>query len=310
MRETLHFPAEVTELLSEIAARPDSILRRRIAHRSGAPRADRPIPVSTPGLSADERELLAVHREEAAYALRLAAWNRLASLERDGERVVFGQTVARRAPPPDPRAEHDGASRVLRSRPEAQPEDPQYAYLQALITPDGAPRASIVDLCLAARAFVPSWKASHMIGLAYLVDDRAEAGLIATRRAILEAPDPNSLAIGLSLAAEFFARREQWPLALRTAQRASDADPELISARLAQIWASVHLEDRTAAEHGLRELSRLLGSRLEPLDEHAERFRRLAPRLRTRLSRGGLQIARELHGNDPLAGRWFDGVVA
>ncbi|MCC7014017.1 MAG: hypothetical protein IT454_15780 [Planctomycetes bacterium] len=185
--EHLHLSPEVEALVRDIAAEPGSTLLR--APRLRAPAAhfigSASVPVTRTGLSAAERELLAVHREEVARSLRDAATHRLLTIAEPKYHVADYVAPNVRRTPLD----------VAHFRAEMRELEPQAravagnGVLDALL---GAPVErwpSVLELATLSQRFASTDQARILVALALIFDDQPRVALrileeVATRRAI------------------------------------------------------------------------------------------------------------------------------
>lgn len=182
-----HLSPEVEALVRDIAAEPDSTLLRVPRLRAPAEHfiGSASVPLAKTGLSAAERELLSVHREEVARTLREAATHRLLTIADPKYHIADYVAPNVRRTPLD----------VAHFRSEMRELEPQAravagnGALDALL---GAPIErwpSVLELASLSQRFASTDQARILVALALIFDDQPRVALrileeVATRRAI------------------------------------------------------------------------------------------------------------------------------
>lgn len=159
MAEPILFDARIEELLREVAADPKScLLRVPRPARLGVVLGRRPaVGVATAGLSAAERELVAVHRGELSYLLRKLAVVRLLESPTAATNLVR-VSIAGQAPLSADRGEWVMSTRErLEALGADEPHDPGRELLERCVrTPDEIGSAAVIDIAAAANALEPT----------------------------------------------------------------------------------------------------------------------------------------------------------
>lgn len=304
MSRALSFGPEVAELVREIAARPDSVLFRAAPDAYASMDADIVRPTDT-GLSSAERHLLAVYREEAAFALRDLAWSRLANHTSNGDRLILTHTVSTSAPPPQPARAASEASRVLRETPHDLLTDESRELLGAGVRAQQATLRHVVQLCAASQRIAPTWNARMMTAQSLLFEGRGHAALATATRALRSATNSQADGITWHLIAEITARGDNVRYTQAALRHSMQAHPQFLSCHVATIWTSIRQDAAEAAETGCRALADLIDRAPQAIDEQVHHFESLAATKRASLTPESDRLMRRLVDRSPLAGRLF-----
>ncbi len=159
MAEPILFDARIEELLREVAADPKScLLRVPRPARLGVVLGRRPaVGVATAGLSAAERELVAVHRGELSYLLRKLAVVRLFESPAAATNLVRVSIAGQPALSADRGEWVESTREALAALRQEEPLDPGRKLLERCVgDPDTIGSTAVTDVAAAANALEPT----------------------------------------------------------------------------------------------------------------------------------------------------------
>jgi hypothetical protein len=302
----LQLRPEVEELVREIARRPDSVLLRAPKSRVSEQDLQEPAWSTQTGLASAERHLVAVHREEVAFALRQLAWSRLHRDVPKNDRLILRNTPNISAPAPDELEAARARARVLEETPVGTVDGDTMRVLESCVRAPGRFEAGVVDLCAIAHRLVPSFQARFNAGTWYSLRGRIQPGLVLARQAMNVAATGVQLAAAWELAGQLAQGQRRWMVAERASRNAIRAEPEFVSPYVALTWSAVQRGDEASARESLRELRALVGTRVDLVAEYRDRFSAMAGTLKSAMSPSArLTIRNLVDGSESLAGELF-----
>jgi hypothetical protein len=269
---TLH--PEVEGILREVASRPGSVLLR-VAR--GAERAILSDDVVLGGYSGQlrsaERHLLAVHREEVAFALRQAAWARIATV---GPRahLVFRRTTRDVEVEVPALGETIAAGKRARESYADQPPEPEIVtILDALVADVRGDAVRSETLLASAHRLVPSTRGRILAGSAFALAGSHGAALTCFADVIDRGCAADLSAVCWSNLAHVLDEQGRDAEALTAVRRAVRLTPGYIAAEAARLWLAILLglpDEARSALAALEDCTRAAGA----LDEVIRRFER------------------------------------
>jgi hypothetical protein len=241
---------EVEAILQEVAKDPDSILLRvdRPKELKAITRGADTLVTGKVGFSAAEKQLLEVHREEAAYLLRLAYYELAEEVAEERERGLFV--------PPQGKAVETLGDTVIRERLRRQREslstdseirDGIDAGLLLLADPD----ARLVDLAIASLRLAPSFSARSYVGSEHMIVEHWCSAEVVYRRLVAEATCANLRADcleGLSTVLSQTGRPGESREEFRRASELAPGHPSVLS----WLMVSIQTEHDEQAREALR----------------------------------------------------------
>jgi tetratricopeptide (TPR) repeat protein len=180
-RDVITLQPEVEEILREVAKRPGSALLR--VPRKDVARTvlerDTVVHARTAGLSAAERHLVQVYREEVAFALRQAAYALLTIGESTRGFVADRAITPLRAGVPSTGTVRAAASDALSSSRESRSDEDMLPLLECCVSPHVGDWPTSGQLAGAAHRLVPENSSRIYIGLALRGAGQRRAALMA-----------------------------------------------------------------------------------------------------------------------------------
>lgn len=298
---------EVADLVIRIAQRPDSTFLRVPAGSAGRALIQGPIiRERQPGLSSAERHLVAVYRDELAFALRALVWAKLCGDASKHDPIVLRQTATTTAP-----AAHQGdaaemARQALHVTPSELFDSSTRTLLEACVSaaPDRGP--SIIELASAAQRLAPSFQALYNTAAWYALQERVQPSAIVLRQAIATCSTRFHAALSWALVAEVAARARNWRRAMSASQVAIRMQPELLAPYVALAWSAVQLCDPELSRDALLRLRQRIGADYSLVGEQRARFISSSAAFASSLSAESRTVlARLMDGSEPLAGELF-----
>jgi len=266
--EVIQLHPDVEAILREVAAQPGSVLLR--VPRSPDARAFSPdavqVGASDSWLSSAERHLLQVHSEELAFALRQAAWMRLAT---GNGRQRVNRTVTAHCSVPIPSL-HDvrvSAARALEGRHVAQAEPEVIELLEALVAPEGPGRVDPTRLLVAGHRLVPSARGRILAGSAHALAGRTGSAQMCFADAVRTRLPAELQAVAWNNMADVLEATDEIERAMRAAARASRLMPGLVFAQAARLACALRLGDQAIALDASRILDAIAIEDAGALDE-------------------------------------------
>jgi len=305
-REMIQLRPEVEELVREIATRRDSVLLRVPRGRALRDlREDQAHALEHSSLlNQAERHLVQVHREEVAYALRLAAWMQIASQRREEVLVVRHQSPGIDIPVPSERSVAARASISL-SELHVVPEREAIAVLlQRCVAAEPGERPSAERLCAAAHRLVPTFNGRMLAATAFFVRGSHAAAQTGFADALQVAPTSQARGIAWNNLAEVADARDAWAQARAATERALVEHPTLFAAYVGCLWFSIRLGDSRRARSVERALDSVLGGEPAAVEEQVLRIRSVAPRMKRGLNSAAIRSLQHVReGAGPSAER-------
>ena len=204
-------------------------------------------------LSEAERELVRVHREEVALALRRAAWVALDE-SRAGRHRIIDRAYSDREAWRDGRAARLAAARALRLPQSDAAEHAAHQLLEVCVAGHPIDAVDAGRLAVAAHRLVPSDSARIAYALHATVHGQASAALIALRP-ILRGPANDEIALAAWIDASLaYAARNEPRRALECARRAARISPADVRAQANRAWLAAGLGAEAELIAALREL--------------------------------------------------------
>lgn len=307
--DVIQLRPEVEEIVREIAARPDSVLLR--VPRGGVLRAfhDDRCGAGTwdSSLSRAEKHLLGVHREEVAYALRAAAWHRVAESQRG--RIWVSRRI-RPGPPLDVPAETRVAMQASAASREANSvmvSGPWTELLESCAVPDARQWPEPAALCAAAHGLVPTWNGRMLASLSYLLAAELDAAMTTAFDALRSAASREQMAISYSNMAGILELKGDVPGAVLANSHALTLDSSLIPAQVARVSYYIQLGDPRRALYAAQVVEQVLVTDSAIVEENLRRFTAVDAAHRRNWSSQASAAIRSLRGKvGPHAGRLID----
>lgn len=245
---------EALEVLREVARRPGSGLL-------AVPRGDIPrlllegssVPASSASFCDAERELLRVHREEIAFALRRAAWIALQASPASRHHVV-DRALPDRDGWCDERAARIEWARALRLPHADVDELNAHQLLELCVATGTSVGLDAGRLAVAAHRLVPSDSARITYALHATVHGSPSAALHALRP-ILRGPASEEVALAAWIDASLaYAKLHDPRRALDCARHAAHLDPSDVRAQANRAWLAAETRAESELAAALREL--------------------------------------------------------
>jgi hypothetical protein len=280
MSDVLDLDPEVVAILREVAARPDAALLRVPRGRAGRELAAESAVVRSgaTGLSAAERQLVDAHREEAALALRTAAWFHLEARPPAGHKLRRRITAARVTPAASAHDVARAASEALRagaadgSTSAGMPRAVR-DLLESCVRDPGSADVSVGALCAAAHRLVPSVRARLIAAHAALWDGDIRTAWLLGRASVERASTPDVLAVALNNASEAVEVLGDLAGARSLCERASRTFPGLLAPLASRVYYAAMARDPRALQTAALELEAACAGDPHALDEQVDRFR-------------------------------------
>ncbi len=177
--EGVRLHPQALDVLREVAANRDSVLlrvERRAVHSTLEQTSPTVGPDST-GLATAEQHLVAAYREELAFALRQAAWHRLAGCGLGRRLILRRRSAEHSAAVPEAGEVQRSASIALRPRMELSGYDQELDLLERCVAAPPARWARSEDLCAAAHRLVPTDRGRLIAASALVLRGRPVAAL-------------------------------------------------------------------------------------------------------------------------------------
>jgi len=274
--EVIQLHPEVEGILREVASRPGSMLLRiPRGAESRVLREDRSIGRETRSdLSRAERHLLAVHAEEVAFALRQAAWYRLATAPKSSAFVYRQITATHVTSIPTTREMSVAAANAVRGVSEWSHDTSVIALLERLAASDTLSDVSVEALAAAAHRVVPSARGRMMAGSAFVLSGQRATG-VACFTDILRSSAPTDIhAVAWHNMAHALGLEGQSRRALEAARQASFTMPDCIPFHSTRLWLAIRVLDLYEADIAARQLEAAIRGQASTLDEVVRSFDR------------------------------------
>jgi tetratricopeptide (TPR) repeat protein len=244
---------ELEAILQEVAKDPDSILLRvdRPKELKAITRGADTLVTGKVGFSAAEKQLLEVHREEAAYLLRLAYYELAEEVAEERERGLFV--------PPQGKAVETLGDTVIRERLRRQREllstDSEIRDgIDAGLLLLADPCARLVDLATASLRLVPSVVARNYIGREQLLASQLWSAEQTFARLNDRFSTPRVKTTVLCDLALTYLLQGRLRLASEAYQEASDLDPQDLVSATSWLAVSAQLGNRDDVVEASRRL--------------------------------------------------------
>jgi len=272
--EVIQLHPDVEAILREVAAQPGSVLLRvPRQHAARTLREDRALDeVTSPASSSAERHLLAVYREEIAFALRQAAWHRIAT---DGPRagLVYRRVTATRdVSVPTGREVSVAAAEASRiAVPLAESVD-AIELLETLTVPNAREKVGAQTLLAAAHRVSPSINGRILAGSSFVLAGSYAAGTACFLDALRTTSSRELQAICWSNLAHALDEQGRAPDALRAVRRAVRLLEGYIPAEAMRLWLAIRLGEASEACSASSALDEACRDDARMLDEVVRRF--------------------------------------
>ncbi|MEQ1735638.1 MAG: tetratricopeptide repeat protein [Rhodoglobus sp.] len=259
-RDVITLQPEVEEILRELAKRPGSALLR--VPRKDVVRTvlerDTMVHARSAGLSAAERHLVQVHREEVAFALRQAAYYRLAA-DSERSKLIADQSFASiRSRIPSLGAVRAEASEVVAELRRGRGDGETLEILESCIAPDPTVWPTAGQLAATAHRLIPSNTSRVYMSLDLRSGGQDLAALAPLRCVIQVGGSSAETAVAWSNLADALVSLGQYEKAYVAAEEACRTDPDLLIAQLNRTLCSILVGDVNRLARGLESLDRFL----------------------------------------------------
>jgi len=272
--DVMQLHPEVEEILREVAEQPGSVLLRVPRGRElAALRADaRVVSWSDSALSRAERHLVAVHREEVAFALRQAAWFRIAHGGFGRERVYKVITSDSFVPVPTGHTVRLGASTALSTEDVSTKRAGSLELLERLVADPQDSALHPESLLAAAQRLAPNVRARILAGTSFVIARRHQAAIVCFMDALRSSLPSEHRAIAWSNLAQALDECDRPDQALRASRRATDLLPGYIAAAAGNLWFAIRIRSKERVLDAVRALDAAGAVSPTSLDEVLQRF--------------------------------------
>ncbi|MBL8860967.1 MAG: hypothetical protein JNK02_03065 [Planctomycetes bacterium] len=267
--EALRLHPEVEGIVREIVARPaPQLLRVRGQPEARAFSSTRTeIGGHESWLASAERHLVQVHREEIAFALRLAAWHRMATGLDGFDRVHRTVTASTSVPLPTRSAIRASAGLALQGVLPTGVEPMIHEALERLVDPEGVSAVEPVLLLQAAHRLVPSERGRILAGSAFALRHQPGPALLCFGDAIRSRPAVEFEAVAWNNVADVLDGVNGPVSALRALERATRLLPGFVFAEAGRLWCSIRVGHIDVARGAAREIDAIEAIEPGALDE-------------------------------------------
>lgn len=303
-RDVITLQPEVEEILREVARRPGSALLRvprRDVARTVLER-DTVVHARTAGLSAAERHLVQVYREEVAFALRQAAYARLTIGESTHGFVADSAFAPLRAVVPSVGTVRASASDALASTRGFASSDEVMRLLEGCVSPNVGEWPTSGQLAEAAHRLVPANSSRIYMSLELRGAGQCRAALMALEGVLKGGASRHHLAVAWTNAGDLLFNLGQYREAWRSADRACALEEGWLIAQGNRALSALLIGDSNRLTSGLDQFERALIAAPGAKEEFAAWYshRELIPSARQRSAI--TQVLASLHSNsNPLA---------
>lgn len=272
--DVMELHPEVEGILREVAAQPGSVLLRVPRGKElRTLREDTALASPTDSaLSRAERHLVAVYREEVAFALRQAAWYRMVTHGPRSLLVYTRVTPTQQVAVPSRKLVASSATLALAFRGETQGYLDMTTVLERLAGPSAVASDGAVFLLASAHRFVPSVRGRILAGSAYALDKQLSAASTCILDAINCVGCAELRAVCLSNLAHVLDEAGHSDTALSLARTAGRLLPGYVPAEAMKLGLSIRLGVASEAQDAIAALEAAVRDEPRCLDEVVRRF--------------------------------------
>ncbi len=259
-RDVITLQPEVEEILRELAKRPGSALLR--VPRKDVARTvlerDTLVHARSAGLSAAERHLVQVHREEVAFALRQAAYARLTTGESTRGFVADRAFAPLRVAVPSVGTVRASASDALASSRELGSDNDVMNLLEGCVSPIVGDWPSSGQLAGAAHRLVPSNSSRIYMSLDLRGAGQCRAALLALEGVLAGGGSVHHLAVAWTNAGDLLFNLGRYREAWIAADRACTVEEGWLVAQGNRALSALLIGDSNRLTRGLDQFERAL----------------------------------------------------
>lgn len=272
--DVIELHPEVEEILREVAAQPGSVLLRVPRGRElRTLREDASLASPTDSaLSRAERHLVAVYREEVAFALRQAAWYRMVTDGPRAQLVYTRVTPTRQLAVPSRKGVASSATLALAFHGETRDHSDVTKVLEHLAHPSADSPDAAIFMLASAHRLVPSVRGRILAGSAYALDQQTYAASSCIVDSIKCIGLADLRAICLNNLAHVLDEAGRCDTALSMARAAARLLPGFIPAEATRLGISIRLGIASEAQDAIVALEEAAHIEPECLEEVARRF--------------------------------------
>lgn len=261
-RDVITLQPEVEELLREVARRPGSALLRvprRDVARTVLER-DTVVHARTAGLSAAERHLVQVYREEVAFALRQAAYVRLTTGESAPGFVADRAFTSSRAAIPSLAMVRAAASEAAHVWPDSNSDGTALALLEQCVSPALGDWPASGQLAGAAHRLVPADSCRIYVSLGLRGAGQWDAALLLLREILEGGASGQNRTVAWTNAGDLLFRLEKYKGAWEAADCACRMDERWLLAQASRAVCALFLGERSKIERSLAHFEHALAA--------------------------------------------------
>jgi len=259
-RDVITLQPEVEEILREVAKRPGSALLR--VPRKDVARTvlerDTVVHARSAGLSAAERHLVQVYREEVAFALRQAAYVRLTTGESTHGFVADRAFAPLRAAIPSVGTVRAFASNVLASSRESGSDEDVMNLLEGCVSPNVGEWPASGQLAGSAHRLVPANSSRIYMSLDLRGSGQFRAALLALEGVLAGGSSKHHLAVAWTNAGDLLFNLGRYREAWTAADRACTLEEGWLIAQGNRALSALLVGDSTLLTKGLDQFERAL----------------------------------------------------